>query len=300
MIEYDRSAKAITACVTCTPVLAGGAGGQSTLKYRVRVQQPKYRSEETGFTVAVCVFDEDAKDDIDWSSTPFASADDQYGKSIEHSFSVVGSLGRVTSGDTIDVLGIWENTRYGWQLKAGAAVPVVGHNEQALRAYLARFPQVGPRRAKDIIQKIGGRDKVLAALESGDHSALCRVDGITMDRAKAICAAYQDDNELRDCMLWLSEMGLSSQMIADVLDEWGAKATPILKDNPYALMDLPRVGFIRADDIALTKFHVERHDPRRSAAAVLFILETVEDEGHTWVDYDELTFEPERHGTLTF
>jgi len=280
--------------------LASSGGAAEPTRYRVRVQQQKFRSEETGFTVAVCVFDEDEKDGIDWAATPFAGDDNMYGQTAVQSFSVVGSLGRVSAGDTIDVLGLWENARYGWQLKAGAAVPVVGHNEQALRAYLARFPQVGPRRAKDIIQKIGGREKVLKALEADDYAALCKVAGITLERAQEICKAYKGDNELRECMLWLSELGLASQMIADVLDMWGAKATPILKDNPYALMDLYRVGFIRADDIALTKFNVEHHDPRRSAAAVLFILETVEADGHTWVDLDELTYEPEQHGTLEF
>ena len=302
-IEYNRDSKSITSCPSCAADIGAGAGlaaSAEPLRYRLRVQRQRYRNEENGFTVAVCLFDEDEKQNIDWSRTPFADDSNPYGQRQEHTFAAVGSLGHLQPGDTIDVLGTWENAKYGWQLKAAGAVPVVGHNEQAMRAYLARFPQVGPRRAQDLLKTCGGRKGILEALEGKHFEKLAEVDGITIERASAICESYEADTELRECMLWLSELGLSSQMIADILDEWGAKATPILKDNPYVLMEIKRIGFARADDISLNQFKIEKHDPRRSAAAVLFILETVENEGHTWVDYDELTFEPEKCDPLEF
>ena len=303
-IGYNRESKSVTSCPSCpgarSAVEGAPAASADLLKYRLRVQRQTYRNEESGYTIAKCVFDEDGKHSIDWTYTPFADDNNPYGHQREQVFSVVGNIGHVQSGDTIDALGTWENSKYGWQLKAGAAVPVVGHNEQAIRAYLARFPQVGPRRAKDLVQKCGGRVGILAALDGKDYTTLAQVDGITIERAKAIIESYETDTALRECMLWLSELGISSQMIADILDEWGAGATVILKDNPYALMDIKHIGFVRADDVARAQFKLEKHDPRRSAAAVLHILGAVESEGHTWINYTELTFEPEKCDPLEF
>jgi len=295
LIEYDRAARKISKCPSCLPSISEDGAATASMRYRVLVQTIKFRSDDGTFTIAKTVFDD--PDTVDFDKTPF-HATVAFGGAVQRPFSCVGRLGRANPGDTLDVIGQWAQGKFGWDLKVDTAVPVVGHTDQAIRAYLARFSQVGTRRAQELLRKNGGRVRLIAKLDAGDASALTCVDGITDDRAKQILEEYTGDVELRSALMWLSELGLPSKMVADILEHFGSRTVPVLKDDPYRMVDVRSIGFVRADQVAREGFGIAADDPRRAAAAVLHILQEAERDGHTWVDYNLLTVAPERHAAL--
>ena len=68
----------------------------------------------------------------------------------------------------------------------------------------------------------------------------------------------------------------------------------MILEDPYQLMTLGGVAFLRADGIARKLTHTDgtqmiaSDDPRRLAAATLYLIETVERQGHTWSTIDDL------------
>lgn len=196
---------------------------------------------------------------------------------------VTGKLGRIRPGDTLDVKGTFEqNPPYGWQLVTKVAVPVVAATDEALCRFLARFPQVGSRRAEQIFQTLGGREAVLHALEH-DPAALTQVAGITQARAEEIAKAYQEGSTLKDALLFLAELNLGEALNAKLLSLYGENTRMVLTSNPYDLLDVEDldISFSRVDEIA-RNVGIGRDDPRYIAAATRELVKAAEREGHTW------------------
>lgn len=165
-------------------------------------------------------------------------------------------------------------------------MPVVAGTDQALLAFLARFPNVGPRRAEQILQKLGSRDAVVHALEK-DPTRLTVVAGITEARAKEIGETYKDLADLRESAFFLAGLDLGEALTAQILEAFGGDTKVVLTEDPYELMELPGIGFKRADDVA-QRLKIASDDPRRLAAAALYLLEQVEQEGHTFATINDL------------
>lgn len=290
-VKYDRDLKPrIRGCPVCDPELGAAPGTASSstgpqpakiARLRVQIQRVKFTSADGTFVTASALVDPEQ---------PVAGLP----VGADRGVAVVGNLGVIRVGDTIEAYGHFENDpRFGWQFAAARAVQVVGGTLEGLRAFLTRLPHVGRRRAQDIIQACGNdRRAVLDAIENHPER-LTEVNGITLERAQEIQATYRrEDAGLREVAEWLAEAAFTENLAAKILDRWGGDARVYLEEDPYRLMEIYSVGFAKADEVALEKFHVDRKDPRRAAAAVLYLL-TEEERGfgggHTWTDIHDLT-----------
>ena len=86
----------------------------------------------------------------------------------------------------------------------------------------------------------------------------------------------------------LSELGkynITFTQIKKLYDKYknADTALSVVKENPYVLMDLPGVGFKRADAIALN-MGVEKNDTKRIIACAEYLLSKESDSGHIWSD----------------
>lgn len=263
----------IVGCAVCAPDRHQAPAPASRL--RVRVTRIMFERPDHAFTIARTEVVE-VVESADGRLTPST---------------VLGVKGRLPHplrvGDILEVYGSASSGQYGLELQAQSAVPVVAATDQALRAFLARLPQVGPRRAEQLLQALGGRKAVVEALEHHPER-LTVVAGITLERAEAMARAYNESSAIRDSAMFLAELDLGEALTAAILDEWGADARTILLDDPYVLMQLRGVGFVRADEIARTKLRIADDDPRRLAAAVLDLMEQAEREGHTFATVEDL------------
>lgn len=263
-------------CPQCKPDAHAQAHAPSAaLELRIKIQRVRYAKPDGSWTIAEVLLDGAPPAHTD---TPLEAG---------RMFAAVGPLGSPQVGDLLEVYGNFQHdAKWGWQLAVQRSVPVVAGTDQALRAFLARFPQVGPRRAEQILQALGSREAVIAALEN-DPTRLTAVAGITEARAREIAQAYIDMADLRESAMFLASLDLGEALTAQILDEYGADAKRNLGENPYQLMELAGIGFKRADEIA-RRLHVAVDDPRRLAAAVLHLLDAIEDRGHTYASMNDL------------
>jgi len=155
--------------------------------------------------------------------------------------------------------------------------------DEGLVAFLERLPHIGHKRAKQIVNA-WDKSRLLQILEKTPHE-LTAVDGITPERAEAIGASYQEAKALREAYELLGRMGAGPAVVHAAFHEWKDKLVAVLTDNPYRLMELDGVGFLKAD-MMCRKLGIARDDPRRADAFALHLLDVARQSGHVWVDLD--------------
>lgn len=213
------------------------------------------------------------------------------------SFAIVGALGSVEPNDLIEAEGAFtSHNRYGLQFQVTRAVPVVGGTIQSLSAFLTKMPGVGPTTARAIIQHFKSDRKEILRVMAEEPSRLAEVPRLNVERAQAIHEAYLAAGELRETQEWLVGLFVSDAVIAAAFEAWGSDTRARLREDPYALMELRGIGFVKADEIALSRFRIYPQDPRRAAAATLYLLEQAEAEGHTWTALYDLVGHPPLQG----
>ena len=116
------------------------------------------------------------------------------------------------------------------------------------------------------------------------------VKGIGKSRYKKIRNKIIENKNYFSLLAELSGYGVTYNQIVKLYKMFGDadKALSAIKDNPYVFMRLPKVGFKRADYIALS-MGVAKDDSRRIIAYLKYIIELECDMGSTWVEIDYLT-----------
>ena len=279
-VRIERGA--IVGCQECRPELNDEKDeppkGQEELhSIRVRIISRKYAKPDGTFFIYVVALDAQAED---WMPS-------FEGKT----FSLCGPVGALNQGDVVLVTGKFSsNPKYGMQFDAvSEAQLAIKESEAGLRAFLARFPQIGTVRAEQLLRRLGGMKAVLDALDN-DPMRLTIVDGITVDRALEIKEAYDREAGFREFRMWASTHGMTERIIAAAIEEWGDEARAVIEADPFVLMLFPRVSFKVADEVHLKLGGALKH-PRRCAAGVLAAIEGSTDEGHTFVEQAALTGE---------
>ena len=109
---------------------------------------------------------------------------------------------------------------------------------------------------------------------------LLHVHGIGPERLKRIRQSWQEQQEVRKIMLFLSEHGITSGRAIRIYRTYGHEAIARIKENPYQLADDIRgIGFKTADELA-ARLGIARDSPYRARAAVHYTLQELAGEGH--------------------
>lgn len=294
--------RGVIACPDCDASLAAqdapgqDIGGASTnpgsTELRCRIDKLRFSKPDGSWIVADATLDLSdgvalgRDDSLDSSSSTSTSSMPTL---RNNAFTVVGPLGQIRQGDVVSVIGTWiTDPKFGLQFKSSTMASLaVTESEAGLKAFLCRFlPNIGPRRAEEIIREFGGRDSVYRILEH-EPATLMTIQGITEERALEIQQAFVDAGGFREVAQFSAELGLTESMTAKMVEKWGTDAKKVVLEDPYQLMGLDRVGFKMADEVA-KKLRIAGGDPRRSAAATQYLLECSTDDGHTWTTVDHL------------
>lgn len=202
-------------------------------------------------------------------------------------------------GDRFEVSGRWEhNAKFGWSLKADYVLVSTGSDAEGLRVYLATLPGIGDGIARKLTTIWDGdRAAIFQAIETLDPRFVgcfrTTKDGDAAVLAERARAAFAEDKARRDALVSLAEMGLGPATVARILklaerDPAWADPVAAIHNNPYILMEVERVGWSKADEVALKHIKLELTDPRRAAAALQVLLQEEANDGHTWLDMAEL------------
>ena len=122
-------------------------------------------------------------------------------------------------------------------------------------------------------------------------SKLLTIKGIGEKKLQKIVASYAKNKEMHELAEFLLPFGITSNRI-EAIHEFFKKINkdPIahIKNNPYMLTRMARVGFSRADDIAKKIGH-KVDSPFRIGQGIVHALKThIDDKGHTYIMRDEL------------
>lgn len=128
-------------------------------------------------------------------------------------------------------------------------------------------------------------------LERGDIEALCKIKGIKEAKAEKLLSKYNASKDSSKAYMTLSEFGLSKATIDRLVEHYGSAdiLAEKVKNNPYALIgEGVRIGWSKADGMALRKGIPTNSQFRINAYALYYLRNLAELDGHTWVPLEAL------------
>ena len=201
---------------------------------------------------------------------------------------IVGNLMAPTPGEIIKMKGQWVNhPKYGEQFKIVHYKTAVPASVYGIQKYLGSglIKGIGPVMAKRIVKRFG--KDTLDVIEK-DIGKLIRVDGIGKKRIGMIEAAWAEQKEIREVMLFLQSHGVSSGYATKIFKQYGDRSIAVVKQNPYRLAtDIFGIGFVTADRIA-EKLGFSKDSELRAEAGILYVLHQLSDDGHVYYPYELL------------
>ena len=193
---------------------------------------------------------------------------------------VIGSTTSVTAGEHVEATGRWVIDRqHGQQFKADELKTTHPASAEGIEKYLASgaIRSIGPKLAARIVAVY--KERTLEIFEESPDFLL-HIHGIGKERLKRIRQSWEEQNEVRKIMLFLTEHGITSGRAIRIYRTYGHESIAKIKANPYQLADDIRgIGFKTADELA-AKLGIDRSSPYRARAAVLYTLQELAGDGH--------------------
>ena len=201
---------------------------------------------------------------------------------------LVGCMPTLREGEHLQVKGAWIiHPMYGEQLEVEEYRPILPSSEEGLINYLASgiLPGIGKKMAERLVDHFG--KEVMEIIEFHPHR-LTEVSGIGKKKADAIAEAFEDDRELKEVLIFLSQYGISPNYAVRIYKTYGEDTINILQENPYRLAeDIVGIGFITADGIAKS-MGIAANSRYRIYAGTRYALNSFHIEGHTYAPKEQL------------
>jgi exodeoxyribonuclease V alpha subunit len=205
---------------------------------------------------------------------------------------LTGPLGHVTAGEELVCTGMFSrHPKYGWQFAVEnfrSSLPQTA--DGVMRWLIARVPGIGPAFARAIVNHFDAEDVFSELDRDPERLREVRTRSGRPISAKAVesaIAAWRESATVREVEAFLFSHGISAGLAGRLVRRYGNEVVAVLTQEPYRLIELPRVGFKIADEIARS-LGIEPDDPQRLRAGLQFVLEDAESEGNTFVPPAEL------------
>lgn len=194
---------------------------------------------------------------------------------------VTGALPGIQCGETLRLEGEWvRHPQHGRQFKIRSFSSQLPGTVYGIRKYLGSglVPGIGKVYADKIVDHFG-TDTFRVITE---ESALLRnVPGIGKTRAVALKKAWDEQQAVREVMMFLQTYGVSTGQCVRLVKRYGNEAQQILRNDPYRIArEIDGIGFKTADRIAINLGYAN-DSPARLDAGILFALGELEGEGNT-------------------
>lgn len=219
-------------------------------------------------------------------STLFMVARLRSGDDVLHT--IIGNMPRFSVAERLRLQGDWRlHQDYGRQFQVSSYELIMPHNVLGIQRFLSSglIKGVGPATAEKIVEHFGM--ETLDVIEK-NPVRLTEIDGIGAKKATMIGASLQERLEVMNVMTFLQSYGVSTGYASRIYKKYGDDTVKIVSENPYRLADeVFGVGFRTADKIAL-EMGLAADSPERIRAALLFLLNQAQDEGHIYLPRTEL------------
>lgn len=178
-----------------------------------------------------------------------------------------------------DMKGHWsKSSKHGVQFEVETYDEVVVPSKDGIIAYLCsgQIKGIGPKIAERIYAAFG--DTTLDVLDN-DPERLLSVSGISQNKLKKICESYIANRGARDVVAFLVPYGITANRAVQFYKKYQNKTMEIVKEHPYRLCEIPGIGFLTADKIALS-MGFDRLSTDRVDEGMLYTLSEAEGKGH--------------------
>ena len=201
---------------------------------------------------------------------------------------VTGNLPELSPGEHLRLQGKWVNhPKHGLQFQVDTCEQILPATVAGIRRYLGSglVRGIGPRLAERIVAHFG--EHTLEVIEH-QPELLLQVPDIGPKRTGQIAAAWEEQKQVKEIMLFLHGYGVSTNLATKIYKQYGDRALDIVRADPYQLArDIYGVGFKTADRIAQALGLPTDH-PRRIEAGLIYALNQATDEGHVFMPEQEL------------
>lgn len=201
---------------------------------------------------------------------------------------VVGALAGVQVGEMLLLHGTWSNHhQYGRQFEVNSYQVQLPASLEGIRRYLGSglIKGVGPVTAKKIVETFGL--KTLTILDEHPER-IQEVPGIGRSKTEIIAQAWQEQQFVKEVMLFLQSHGVSASLAIKIFKQYGQQAIEVVRTTPYRLArDIFGVGFKTADQIA-RKLGLAADSPDRIQTGLLYALGNLSNEGHCFATREQL------------
>ncbi|MFI6983144.1 ATP-dependent RecD-like DNA helicase [Embleya sp. NPDC050154] len=249
------------------PGADGGAGGGAVLE--AVLERITYQNDENGWTVARV----------------------DTGRHGTELLTVVGALLGAQPGESIRMRGRWgSHPQFGKQFQVDSFSTVLPATVQGIRRYLGSglIKGIGPKTADRIVEHFGVRS--LDVIDE-DATQLIQVPGLGPKRTKLIAAAWEEQKAIKEVMVFLQGIGISTSPAVRIFKEYGDASITVVRTEPYRLAaDVWGIGFKTADAIAKA-VGIPHDAPQRIKAGLQYTLSEGSDSGHCYLPADVLVAE---------
>ncbi|WP_455360125.1 SF1B family DNA helicase RecD2 [Streptomyces sp. SYSU K21746] len=201
---------------------------------------------------------------------------------------VVGSLLGAQPGESLRMEGRWgSHPQYGKQFTVENYTTVLPATIQGIRRYLGSglIKGIGPKIAERIVEHFG--TDTLDVIEQ-QPERLIEVPGLGPKRTKLIGAAWEEQKAIKEVMVFLQGVGVSTSIAVRIYKKYGDASISIVKNQPYRLAaDVWGIGFLTADRIAQA-VGIPHDSPERVKAGLQYALSQSADQGHCFLPEEQL------------
>ncbi|MCP4020419.1 MAG: ATP-dependent RecD-like DNA helicase, partial [Desulfobacteraceae bacterium] len=201
---------------------------------------------------------------------------------------IVGYLAGVSEGESIRVTGKWvSHPKYGDQFKIESYEVILPASEAGIRKYLGSgiIKGIGQNFADRIVDHF--QEQTLNIIEN-EPEQLLKIRGIGKAKKELIEKSWNIHHSARKVVQTLTEYNIGVIHASAILKTYGSAALDIIQKEPYLIArDIPQVGFIIADTIAMAN-GVDKNDEQRLMACLIYGLLILEKEGHVYALKEDL------------
>ncbi len=201
---------------------------------------------------------------------------------------ITGNLPELQPGEYVVLQGQWSNhPKHGPQFQVEVCQQTMPATVAGIRRYLGSglIKGIGARLAERIVAQFGAQ--TLDMIEAYPERLL-EVPDIGQKRARLIAAAWQEQQQVKQIMLFLHSHGVSTNLAIKIYKQYGDQSLSVVQNDPYRLsQDIFGVGFKTADRLAQALGLPADH-PGRIEAGIEYALREMSNDGHVYAPQGQL------------
>lgn len=246
--------------------------GKDQIHVKFEVKKIRKRMEDNGYTI-------------------FEAKFTKYKSSIQPPTAdlvMVGNFVSIFEGDEFEADGKWvDHPVFGHQFKVEMPKRIVPQTKKGIEAFIRKYVKgIGKKTAQRIVEHFG--EATLTKIEE-DPNNLLQVGGISLERAVKIHEKLFKHKKFEEIAMFVLSNDGGYKTALRVYEEFGDAAVMKIRENPYILCSVKKVGFEIADKFA-RRLGFSHSFPERIQEAILYFLDwCAKSRGDLYVSRNEIT-----------